>query len=203
MQSAPLIVTVLRSGGEYGPEHVRRLFYQCRQFAPEAGFVCLSDQPLPLPIRWIRLQHDWPGWWAKIEAFRLACPVLYMDLDTSIVGPLDQLLAAVEQHEFIALRDFNPGQREMGSGLMAWRGDMTRIFKAFRAGPDEIMARCSTPRLWGDQGFIETQTEGRAYWQDILPGAVVSWKKHCQSGVPDGARVVCFHGKPRPWEIGE
>lgn len=25
----------------------------------------------------------------------------------------------------------------------------------------------------------------------------VSFKAHCQSGVPEGTQVVCFHGKPR------
>jgi hypothetical protein len=126
-----------------------------------------------------------------------------MDLDTTVRGDLTPLLDAAEAHDFIALKDFNPHIREMGSGLMAWRGDASHIYDAFRANPAEQMERCTTPRWLGDQGFIEPLTEGRAYWQDILPGAVVSWKKHCQQGVPDSARVICFHGKPRPWEVDE
>lgn len=188
----PRIVTVLRSGGEYRPEHVERLRSQCAVHAPDAEFICLDDDAL---------EHGWPGWWSKIEVFRLHGPILYMDLDTTVRADLTPLLAVAEQHEFVALRDFNPSTREMGSGIMAWRGDMSRIYDEFEGDPHEHMARCRTPRHWGDQGFIEPLTEGREYWQTLIPGAVVSYKKHCKNGVPNGARVVCYHGKPRPWEV--
>lgn len=190
----PRIVTVFRSGGEYRQEHVDRLRAQCAEHAPGVEFLCLDDAAL---------EHDWPGWWAKMEIYRLSGPVLYMDLDTSVIGDLAPLLDAVDRHEFIALRDFNPKHREMGSGLMGWSGDLSRIYDAFCADPAAHMARCNTSRAWGDQGFVEPLTTGRAHWQDILPGAVVSWKKHCAGGVPADARVICFHGKPRPWEVGQ
>lgn len=192
----PVILTVLRSGGEYQPEHVERLRAQCAEHAAGAEFFCLSDVTGTL-------DHGWPGWWSKMEAFRVRGPVLYMDLDTSVVGDLAPLLEAACRHDFVALRDFNPHAREMGSGLMAWRGDMSALYWAFRANPEKHMAENSTPRHWGDQGFIEPRTVGRKHWQEILPGAVVSWKKHCRGGVPERARVVCFHGKPKPWEVGQ
>src|SRR5690606_19762695 len=28
-----------------------------------------------------------------------------------------------------------------------------------------------------------------------------SYKVHCHDGVPAGTGVVCFHGKPRPWQV--
>lgn len=191
------ILTVLRSCGEYRPEHVERLRDQCAAHS-DAEFRCLSDMVVPGRIE---LKHNWPGWWSKIEMFRLPGPWLYMDLDTTVLGDLAPLLDAVGRHEFIALRDFNPHLREMGSGLMAWRGDASHIYRKFREEPAWHMTRCKTRRWFGDQGFIEPLTEGRAHWQDILPGTVVSWKKHCKEGIPKGARVVCFHGKPRPWEV--
>ena len=153
------------------------------------------------------LRHDWPGWWSKIEAFRIPGPCLYIDLDTVIVGDLAPLLEIAKSTVFTVLRDFNPHQRVMGSGLMAWVDSLGHLYETFRdVGPEKYMAENSTPRWFGDQGFIERTTDGfktpRAYWQDQLPGAVVSYKKHCADGVPPGARVVCFHGKPRPWEAG-
>lgn len=204
MPASPLvIITVLKSGGEYRAEHVERLAAQCERWAPGVGFACLSDVELPSGISRIALEQDYPGWWSKIEAFRVVGPVLYMDLDTSIVGPLSPLLDVARAHKFVALRDFNPHQREMGSGLMSWSESMGYLYKQFHRDPQGIMRRCSTPRHWGDQGYIEKETPGRAYWQDLLPGAVVSFKKHCARGIPTGARVVCFHGKPRPWEVGQ
>ena len=188
----PVILTVCKSGGEYRAEHVDRLRGQCDRHAAGVPFLCLDDDAL---------EHGWPGWWSKIEAFKIKGPVLYMDLDTTVRGDLSPLLAMAEQHEFIALRDFNPAHREMGSGIMAWSGDMTRIYDAFTQDPAGHMARCTTSRHWGDQGFIEPLTPGRKYWQDLLPGAVVSYKKHCLDGIPEGARVICYHGKPRPWDV--
>lgn len=192
------ILTVLRSGGEYRPEHVDRLRAQCAEHAPGIAFRCLSDVPgVGAP-----LEHGWPGWWSKIEAFGVPGPVLYMDLDTHVVGGLAPLLGVAARDRFTVLRDFNPRSRVMGSGLMAWSGDMRGLRDRFAATPGRHMAANRSSRWWGDQGFIERHEEGFIFWQEALPGAVVSWKKHCRAGIPAGARVVCFHGKPRPWEVG-
>ena len=52
-----------------------------------------------------------------------------------------------------------------------------------------------TPRSWQ---LVQPLIGAAARW-----GAnVVSWKVHCKAGIPQGADVVCFHGRPRPWEIG-
>lgn len=161
--------------------------------APGVPFVCLTDGD--------GLLFDWPGWWAKMEIFRLHGPVLYMDLDMTVRADLTPLLDAVAKHEFIALRDFNPQTRETCSALMGWSGDMSPLLARFADDPEAAMASCKTPRWWGDQGFIERHGPAPVCWQDILPGAAVSYKKHCRAGVPEGVRVVCYHGKPRPWEV--
>jgi hypothetical protein len=199
MRSTPVIISVLRSGGDFKAEHVKRLADQCAEFAPGVPFHCLSDHRSA--IGYEPLLYDWPGWWAKIEVFGILGPVLYLDLDTTIVGDLSPLIEQCSLHKFIALRDFNYPVREMGSGLMGWSGDLNWVKKKFMAAPTENMQRCRTSAAWGDQGFIEPLLPDRKYWQDLLPGAVVSYKKHCMGGVPPGARVVCHHGPPRPWEV--
>jgi hypothetical protein len=190
------VLTVLRSGGEYRPEHVTRLYDQCIGQA----FLCLSDVDLPVPH--YRMQHGWPGWFSKLEMFRLHGPILYMDLDTTVTGDLTPLLDAAEEHDFIALRNPLPTPSRFGSGIMAWRGDMSRVYKRFKEAPAYHAARCTTQQVWGDQGFIaETETPS-AYWQDLFPGQIASWKVDCKEGVPPDARVIYFHGYPRPWQIG-
>ena len=198
----PCVLTVLRSGGEYRVEHVKRLRDQVARHAPGVPFRCIADVDCPGRIE---MRGDWPGWWAKIEAFTLPGPILYMDLDTTITGDPGPLLEAAAAHEFIALRDFTGGGgRTVQSSVMAWRGRaVAGMHDRFAADPAGHMAFCTTPRWWGDQGFIELHGPGPAFWQDVAPGAVVSFKMHCQGGVPDGARVVAHHGKPRPWEVEE
>lgn len=192
------ILTVLRSSGDYRAEHVERLLAQCEAYAPGVPFVCLSDVPVPGRMS---LRHDWPGWWSKLEMFRVQGPALYMDLDTTICGDLGPLLEIAATRPFTVLRDFNPHMRDVQSSLMAWSGGMVSLYATFAADPARHMAANSSPRWHGDQGFIERQASTWGYWQDEIPGAVVSYKKHCQSGVPAAARVVVFHGRPRPWEV--
>lgn len=187
------ILTVFRDGGDYRWEHVERLRHQCATRAPDAEFLCLHGALLP---------EDWPGWWAKMHLFNYHGPVLYFDLDTSIVGDLAPLLAAAAQHSFIALKNPLVTPSKFGSGVMAWSGDMRHIYRRFQADARAHMRRCSTPALWGDQGFLSEIVTPDAYWQDLFPGQILSWKADCKAGVPKQARVVYFHGRPRPWDIG-
>lgn len=190
---SPVILTVLRESEEYNRDRVNRLARQCDRYAPGVPFLCLDHTTL---------MHDWPTWWCKIECFLIKGPVLFMDLDTHIVGSLAPLLEVVQHHPFVALRDFNAKRNEMGSGLMSWNGDVSKVYHEFLRDPEGNMMACTTRERWGDQGFIDKVMPDRVYWQDIVPGAVVSWKKHCRGGIPPEARVVCFHGKPKPWDIG-
>lgn len=204
-----MIACVLRSGGVYQPAHVQRLQAQAAQWAPGVPFVCLSDVAVP-GVETIALQHGWPGWWSKLELFRdgvfeLGQRVLYADLDTTFVGSLADVLRQVDG--FVALSNFyiRAGKQTLGgalgSGLMSWTvGTAGHLYERFAWNPPAIMADCGG---YGDQLFIHNNVGRRAYWQDVLPGQVVSYKVHCGDGCPEDARVVCFHGKPRPWDVPE
>lgn len=193
------VVCVLRSGGDYLPEHVYRLQEGVARFLPGAEFVCLSD--LALDCDRIALMQGWPGWWSKMELFapRVGGDLLYLDLDTVLVGDLAPLVeAAAAQRSPVLMRDvYRP--KGLQSSIM-WIPDEAK---------DQVWGEFSNaPRMWmdverkgGDQAFLERFwiTKARR-WQDIIPGAVVSWKVDCRRGaVPAGASVVAFHGKPRPW----
>lgn len=196
----PTILTVLRSGGDFTPAHVARLRRQCAQHAAGTTFRCLTDRPADVPGG-VDLGAAWPGWWAKMNLFAHPGPVLYMDLDTTVTGDLTHLLTAATAERFVALRNPLPTPSAFGTGLMAWQGDMARVLRRFQEDPARHMRRCTTPRLWGDQGFVaETETPS-AYWQDLFPGQILSWKVDCIAGVPPGAKIVYFHGSPRPWEV--
>lgn len=194
-----MVACVLRSGGDFRPEHVARLVGQVREHLPGAEIVCLSD--VDVPCERIPLRYDWPGWWAKMAAFEdVAEPFLLMDLDTSVVGPLDDIAA---RRELTVLSDFYRPAAIQSSLMMVTPEAAAVAWDAFSADPARHMAECVTRARWGDQGFLEG-VWGRDIdrWQDAFPGQVVSWKVDCRRGVPSGARVVVFHGKPRPWAVG-
>lgn len=181
------VVTVLRSGGEYGPRHVKALRDQVAEHMPEADFVCLSD--VSVACRNIPLRTDWPRWWPKLELFRefTSGATLYLDLDTILIKPTR---FEVKPGEFWMLRDF--GKPEPASGMMAWDGDFSHIFYSMQQRP--------SAHEW-DQRHIAKHVSP-LYFQDHLTG-IYSYKKHCRGGLPQDAAIVCFHGKPRPWQVND
>ncbi len=192
------ILCVLRSGGEYGPEHVKRLQAQLAAVG-ELDFACLSDVPIDgvatIPLRW-----GWPGWWAKMELFRpdLRGDFLFLDLDMSIVGSLDSFR---EINVLALMRDvYRPGGLQSAIMLLPER-DRGLIWQEWIRSPQQWRARY---RRGGDQAFLERFWLRKAQrLQDLAPGEIVSYKADVDGkGLPQSARVICFHGKPRPWEVG-
>ena len=180
-------VCVLRSGGDFRPEHVQRLAKQV------PGIVCLSDVPVD-GVPCIPLAHGWPGWWSKMNAFGpvLEGDVLLMDLDTLVIRMPELPDVTTVLSDF-----YRP--HLMGSGLMyLTAADRARCWEAWMRDPAGHMRRCVTREAWGDQGFLHPLIGHRARWGDN----VVSWKLHCKQGIPERADIVCFHGKPRPWDLG-
>jgi hypothetical protein len=191
--TAPLTITTLyRSGGEYKAGHVDRLAAQVAITNPSASFVVLSDAA-PGP----GLFHNWPRWWGKLELFRGGLwhgPVVYLDLDTDVIGDLNRLVS----ERFTMLSDFNR-PKNPASGVMAWTGDgPVEVYWPAYHNP-ERMARYNTGARWGDQGWIRDHINEPP--ERFPPHLCVSYKVHCRrtQQVPEGAVVVCYHGKPRPW----
>lgn len=206
------IVTVLqtralhalhRGSSEFTIAHVQALQKQVAKWAPFATFECLSDVDVP-GVTTIPLVCNWPGWWSKMELFapEMGGDFLFMDLDTVLVGPLDDILA---RNKLTVLTDFYRDgvnlKDGIGGGLIYLpERERAQIWGEFTVNP--ALSMRMNPR--GDQHFFEHFWKQKAdRWQKVLPGQVVSYKVHCQSGVPPEARVVCFHGKPRPWSVGQ
>lgn len=179
---------VLRSGGDFRPEHVQWLARQ----VPD--LVCLSDVDVP-SVRTIALRHEWPRWWSKIEMFgpSLSGDVLMIDLDTVILKMPDMPTRTT------VLRDFTEPS-VIGSGFMFVKeADRLPIYEAFARDPLGHMRRNESWPRWGDQGFLFDYLKDAQRWQDVAK--VYSYKVHCRQGLPVDAEVVCFHGKPRPWAV--
>jgi hypothetical protein len=185
------VACVLRSGGDFAPQHVYALQKQARRFIG-GRFVCLSD--VKLDCETIPLETNWPGWWAKLELFKIPFDdtVLYFDLDMVLRRRLDDV--ATYPHRFTIGRNWKGGYN---SAFMAWNGDYSRLYTEFSPS---LIRQYRTPERWGDQGYIEDRVEAEDAWS-LFPG-FVSYKKHCRPKIPDEARVICFHGRPRPWACG-
>lgn len=159
-------------------------------------FVCYTDDPTGLDdcIETRELPKELEGWWGKLYLFsQLKEKTLFLDLDTVIVGGLDDIVAY--DGDFAILRDFYR-PNGLQSSFMLWNGDHSYIWdKWVEAGQPRVDG--------GDQAWIEKTVTKFDIWQDLYQGDFVSYKaNHCQDKFPKGSKVVIFHGNPRPHEAG-
>jgi hypothetical protein len=169
---------------------------------------------------------EWPGvagprkaWWYKLQLFRpgsLKTPILYLDLDTVIVGNLDWVWSLDRSH-FWATRDFRYLWRKswmgINSSMMFWNPEeYTHVWQiAEEQGIDTVIKR-----FRGDQDYLDSVIGENLRFFDV--DFVKSWRWQIKDGGLDfgnrayrrpgaGAvltsdtRVVVFHGSPKPHEI--
>lgn len=149
-------------------------------------FVCVDNSTLP-------------GWWSKISLFepgRFKGRVLYLDLDVSVIGSLDDLAAFPSP--FVIIENFKefkePNKARFNSSVMAWdAGTVDHLFTDFTPS---VMSRFN-----GDQDYISEKIPGASTFP---PDWCVSYKVRRYARfktIPNDSRVVVYHGKPKPWEL--
>lgn len=201
------VMCVYKTGGVYNLQDVYNLKKQVTKYLTiPHHVVCLTDDfegVRNLGIQPIKLNHNWPGWWSKMEMFNpdLNFPrVLYFDLDTVIIDNIDNIGKFDGKACFLS--DFNRPDY-LATGMMAWEvGTFSKIYELFK--PDwehHIQKYKGVGVRRGDQGFIQRIIEKNHYrWQTLFPNQIISFKKH---NITDETRIVCFHGKPKPRDVPE
>ncbi len=200
------IITVLRSGGEYSAEHVHWLD---KQLCSRYEHLCLTDAEVN-GIETVSLKTNWPGWFAKLELFNpdlINDDIFYIDLDTVVIGSFDHML---ENNSLSALRDFFYPEYA-ASGIM-------RIPHAAKAAIWQKLKRLSSDDLsrYRGDGELLRHIVRFNFLQDEYPDEIISYKAHVASysmrgfhpafsrgtgKLPAKAKIVCFHGRPRPWRL--
>ncbi|MCK5019050.1 MAG: hypothetical protein KAS32_18460, partial [Candidatus Peribacteraceae bacterium] len=184
----------------------------------EHKFICLTDFE-DMTCDTIKLKHDLPGWWSKIELFQPELVsdnpkdvFIFFDLDTCIVGDITELVEY--PHDITGLAEVNaaglvPGR--FGSGIAAWRGDKSKIYTEFMKDKVGNMAKY---KVGGDQHVIHDSVlvDGKVVFkpvQKIIDGclnykhdlpAMTSHNVKAKENLPDNAKIVYFHGLPKPWD---
>lgn len=188
-----------------GREYVEKLHRGVRRNLNGCEFVCFTDDPEPYAdgIHKRPLPHDGlNGWFNKIALFKAGVfqggeRVLFLDLDTIIVGPLAKI--AAYDGEFAMLGPFFDSVSDAFAGnqsaVMMWRGGFgSEIWDAFQAqGLPNISG--------GDQAFINSLDLKPEVLQELFPGSIMSFKRE-EGRAPITESIVCFHGLPRPHQCG-
>jgi hypothetical protein len=68
---------------------------------------------------------------------------------------------------------------------------------------DKVVYWRGLRRYGSDQEWISNQLrrQGRLRERSYPAPWILSYKRHCRQGIPDGARIVVFHGEPKPHEV--
>lgn len=190
------------NAGDYlgrGNEYVDKLFDMVKRNLPDGvvfKFVCFTDDAGTTEgIEYRPIDQRLEGWKNKIAMFKDGTfadgeRVIYLDLDTLIIGRLDQILDY--QGEFAILRDFWRPEG-LGPAVMLWRGGYGKFIW------DEY-EQAGLPDL-NDQEWLEKVLTKPAILQDMYQGFFCSYKGDCKPHPPQNTRIVCFHGLPRPHEV--
>lgn len=202
-----LNIVCIKWGDLYGPEYINILFDMVRRNVKtytKGRFICFTDDATGLDpeITVKPLPSGVTGWWNKIYLFKkgLFDPkdrVFYLDDDTVISGKIDDILKY--EGTFAILRDFYRPEHYQGA-CFAWKPSWItdHIWQAWEdAGRPELKG--------GDQEWIE-KIFGEINFkpeilQDLFPQKFVSYKVDCRTTLPRGAKIVIFHGLPRPHEV--
>jgi uncharacterized Rossmann fold enzyme len=202
MPGESVTVACVKWGKLYGPEYVNILCNMVARNLPQkqkVKFVCFTDnaEGINPEIEIRALPEGVSGWWNKLYMFKPGVfeageRLVYFDLDTVIVGPLDDIVKY--QGKFATLRDFYRPDG-LGSGVILWEGGNHYILwdSWIDAGKPEIEG--------GDQAWIEKYKKPDLL-QELYPHSFVSYKVHASEMFPKDSRVVCFHGEPKPHNAG-
>lgn len=181
------VVSVLKSGGEFNPDHVRALKRQL------PDLICLSDIEIR-GVETVKLNNLFPGWWSKMNLFdptQLNGDILYFDLDTVVLNSIDYLFNLDSSY---ALNDLIH-EKPLQTGILYIKEeDKKPIFSDFIRRPQNMR------KYHGDADFVRLHGNRFKRFQTDFPGKISSYKAHILKGKPL-TDIICFHGKPRPWEV--
>ncbi|NJM84309.1 MAG: hypothetical protein HC844_19340 [Tabrizicola sp.] len=219
------IVLCMKWGTLFGADYVNVLHAAVRaHMTGRYRFICLTDdsrgfadgiEALPLPDVGLSAA-EWytPGVWPKLGLFLanlhgLEGRALFVDLDMMILDALDPFF---EVPGGVVVQDMGqgwrrrprPGPREAGTCIFAYDiGGQPQIADSFIANKTDVIQR-----FINEQDYVGQMARDLAFWPD---GWVVSFKRHVarRGGIdllvppaaPADARVIAFHGAPRPADL--
>lgn len=207
-------------GSGYTAEHVNVLHRSvARNLAMDHRFVCFTDDPTGIECETLPI---WPEIGQVVPPKRLNClrrlrafgadvhewlghRVLSLDLDGVVTRPLDPLIDRPEPFVIWAdpLRNRRTPRVPYNGGMwLLTAGARRQVWETF----DPATSHEAGHRLGyigSDQAWISACLgDGEATWRE--KDGVYSFKYHLNRGLkplPTAARVVWFHGEPKPWEV--
>jgi hypothetical protein len=221
MTTTPKQIICVKWGTLYGPEYVNRLYGMVsRHITGPFRVVCFTDDKrglrpevdaFDLPELGCPHPQRTMGKWRKVVLWGetlgdLSGPALFVDLDSVIVGSLDDYFSYGDPDDVILARNWaKPLQRLGQTSVFRFPvGRYPHILANFRADP---------------QGVADRHRFEQHYITSSVPGGIKLWPEgwtrhfrlHClppfplryfmPARLPRSARIVTFPGGPNPGDV--
>jgi hypothetical protein len=193
----PTTIVCLKQGIKYSAEYVNNLFAAVEMnVTVPYHLLCITDDPTGVDYPTKPIEGPYLGWWAKLSLFQrapygLSGNILYLDLDTIVLKNIDSLVEY--ESDFCILRDFTRPDRYGSAVFKLTLTKYCQVWEGFNAEHQERVG------IYGDQEWIWEKVPNADLWPKSW---CVSYKEHCQNGVPPQAKLLCFHGEPKPHNVG-
>lgn len=170
----------------YTQDWVDRLYRGfARNLSKPFQFVCFTDRRYTFaePI-WQEIDETLgaDGYGSCVRPFSLNVPMIFTGLDTVITGNCDHLADYAMHTDTMCLHRDPYNLHQAGNGVVLAPGALRHISDMHRGENDMVWLR----------GFPHT------FADDLWPGHVVSYKAHVRGKQLADARIVYFHGNPKP-----
>ncbi len=223
MTPSPHHVICMKWGTKYGPHYVNNLYAMVRRHLSGAfRFICLTDdvqgirsevECFPMPI--LGIPPDATGVperaWRKLTTLSRDLPdryglhgtALFLDLDVVVVGQLDDFFTRAG--EFLIIKDYRRTWRVTGNSSVyrfqlgahadvleyfcAHAASLRKVFRNEQAYLSDYLHKQGKLDYWPAAWCPSFKYQGIPYWPSNF------WRTPF---IPDGARVVIFHGECNP-----
>lgn len=206
-------IVCVKWGKKYGPEYVNILQAMVkRHLTLSHRFICFTDDKTGLNAdieTFPLIETQLEGWWHKLTLFKsdlfgLTGRTLYMDLDVVIIDSIDCFFNDYDDR-FVIIKDWNSNARFTFWNSSVFLYDIGKLSFVWDNFSEEQSKRIGG----GDQIWITRQIPDATTWPktwcrsfkyecvDNGPYRDAA-ENHNKDGIPDGCKIVIFHGQPNP-----
>ena len=172
-------------------------------------FVCFTDRDELLKtnfddIEMVRipeiaknLRKNFVKFWVYAKDNGIDGRVILFDLDMIILNNIDDMLAY--PGVWCGIKAFRSTVHHLGGGMVSFQKKKCEwLWDELYNNREMWEMKCRGNERFVYEALLSSTTDT---WQDLYPNALVSYKRQCLTGIPKDARIVAFHGKPRPHEV--
>lgn len=215
-------IVCVKWGTLYGPDYVNHLYAMvARHTTPPFRVVCLTDDPsgirpevechelpelgVPHPQRTMGKWRKQILWGATVPGLQPG-PALFIDLDSVIVGSLDDYFSLGDPGDVYLARNWaRPLERLGQTSVFRFPvGGNPQVLAGFRADPQGVADKYRFEQHW----VTHAVKGGIKLWPE---GWTLHFRLHClpkfplryfvPARLPKGARIVTFPGGPNPDDV--